>query len=76
MSQWIGCPKASATKRTKAKAGIKFTRLESRMVIGKISLGKYTFLMREELLDNALVPALTALLKKVQGMSPERMNRG
>ena len=49
----------------------KLTKLLVTLDIGKITLGKYTFFIISALNNTEFIPALIALVKKVQGIIPE-----
>src|SRR5512135_2808784 len=76
-AQAVSCTPNSNDNSTSIGSAIrKLTRFESRSASGSVSRGKYTFLIKEELLTTLAVPPIIDAEKKFQGSRPDRINTG
>ena len=61
----------SMTSKMAARLNSRLTKLDTTRLTGKINLGTYTFLIREELPSTLPMPMLVLSLKKLNSVLPQ-----
>ena len=61
----------SMTRMMAARLNSRLTKLDTTRLMGKINLGTYTFLIRDELPSTLPMPILVLSLKKLNSVLPQ-----
>ena len=71
MVRWKGERVMSMTRMMAARLNSRLTKLDTTRLMGKINLGTYTFLIRDELPSTLPMPILVLSLKKLNSVLPQ-----